>query len=93
MCSGANRWNAANRSALKNFFCMSRAPGGGRPEVENPKSKNRKLQNRKNRKSKFFAFAEKDEKAKKPRDRASLFDGYRSRQKRAFRLVDFQYRP
>jgi len=46
----------------------------------NRKSKNQKLQNRKNRKSEFLAFAKREEKAKNPKDRASLFDGYRRSQ-------------
>jgi hypothetical protein len=51
------------------------APGGGRQRA---KIKNRKIENRK---SEFSTLAEKEEKAKNPWDRTSLFDGYRRRQK------------
>jgi hypothetical protein len=61
---------------VEKIFYMSRSP----PEGGGGKVENRKIKNRKTRNPAFLPFAEKDEKGKKPKDRASLFDGYRRSQ-------------
>jgi hypothetical protein len=94
MCCGANRWKAGNRNALKKFLHGPHPRGGGR--AKDNKSKVEKSNFVKSQKSKIaiFGFAEKEGKAKNPRDRASLFfDATARTQERVFRLADFQCRP
>jgi hypothetical protein len=63
MCSGANRWKAANRSAKK-LFLQAPRPRRGWAKIKTRKSKNPKSQNRKNRIGEFWILRKKKGKPK-----------------------------
>jgi hypothetical protein len=61
------KMESGESQCAEKFFCLRLAPGRGVGNEQNSKIKNQKSRNRKNRKSEFLAFAEKEENAKNPR--------------------------